>query len=101
MSDNDEQLGNEACATLRRGLSRTRKLAVEARHRLSELTSETVYPGPAEFILADSSAIDDSGLIEPNGEAPRPRPGLRPRLGRHPKVRALSSIVPAALRPPS
>ena len=57
MSDYDPNLvADEASADLRRGLGGTRELAIEARHRLSELTSQTVYSGPAEFILADANA---------------------------------------------
>ena len=52
----DNMLADEASARLREGIGRTQRLANEARHRLSELTSDTVYPGPAEFILGDSNA---------------------------------------------
>ena len=65
---------DEACATLRGGIRRTRKLALEARDRLSELTSDTVYPGPAAFILAGTPddlpepadpAVPDSSVHDP------------------------------------
>ena len=65
------RLADEACATLRRGLGRTRKLAIEARHRLSELTSQTVYPGPAEFILADPNAHSEPETSDPAADQMR------------------------------
>ena len=62
MNENDANLiADEASATLRQGIGRSLRLAVEARHRLSELTSQTPYPGPAEFILADAKAQSDAG----------------------------------------
>ena len=61
MSTRDDNiLADEACASLREGIGRTRSLANEARHRLSELTSDAVYPGPAEFILADANASGET-----------------------------------------
>jgi hypothetical protein len=52
----EDPIAEEACARLRRGLGRSRLLAAEARRKLAELTSETVYPGPAGLILDDATA---------------------------------------------
>ena len=51
-----DPIADQACVELRRGIRRTRDLAAEAREKLSELTSDSVYAGPAGFILADASA---------------------------------------------
>ena len=52
----EDPIVDQACAELRRGIGRSKKLAAEARQKLSELTSDGVYAGPAGFILADASA---------------------------------------------
>ena len=64
MSEVNEQdpIADEACVRLRQGIGRSFELAAEARQKLSELTSDTVYPGPASIILADPSAhLDEPG----------------------------------------
>ena len=52
-----EKLGDDACASLRRSLRRSKQLTEEAKHRLSELTSNTIYPGLADVILSDPSNV--------------------------------------------
>ena len=52
-------VAEEACIILRGGVRRSRELAAEARNRLSELTSDTVYPGPAAIILTDARVRSD------------------------------------------
>jgi len=52
----EDPIADEACARLRRGIGRSFELAAEARQKLSELTSDTVYPGPAGIIIADANA---------------------------------------------
>lgn len=73
MSENREQdpIVDQACVELRRGIRRTRDLAAEARQKLSELTSDGVYAGPAGFILADASAHSEDYQASP---APSPKP---------------------------
>lgn len=69
-----EKLGDDACASLRRSLRRGKQLTADARHRLSELTSNTIYPGPAEIILTDPSNVP----IDPDGDdAPLPGPSSK------------------------
>ncbi len=55
--DQDDPLAEEACATLRRGMKKGKQLAAEAKKRLSELTSDSVYPGIAGIILTDVNNV--------------------------------------------
>ena len=67
-----EKLGDDACASLRRSLRRGKQLTADARQRLSELTSDSIYPGLADVILTDPSNLpidpdgDDAPLVEPS-----------------------------------
>jgi hypothetical protein len=54
-ANEEDPVAEKARATLRQGIGRSRKLAAEARVRLSELSSPTPYAGPANFILAEAS----------------------------------------------
>ena len=50
-----EKLGDDACASLRRSLRRGKQLTADARQRLSELTSDSIYPGLADAPLLEPS----------------------------------------------
>ena len=70
-----EKLGDDACASLRRSLRRGKQLTADARQRLSELTSDSIYPGLADVILTDPSNLP----IDSDGDD-APLPGPSPKV---------------------
>ncbi|HET9429155.1 MAG TPA: hypothetical protein VFO69_12425 [Allosphingosinicella sp.] len=76
MLNDVDPVAEEACVTLRLGLRRGKQLTAEARQRLSELTSNTVYPGLAGVILSDSSKAS----TDPEAEDSEPASPIPPSL---------------------
>ena len=70
-----EKLGDDACASLHRSLRRGKQLTADARQRLSELTSDSIYPGLADVILTDPSNLPN----DPDGNG-APLPGPSPKV---------------------
>ena len=74
--EQDDPLAEEACANLRLGMKRGKQLAAEAKERLSELTSDSVYPGIAGIILTDANNVSFEPGSNDNGSPETIPPSL-------------------------
>jgi hypothetical protein len=54
----EDPIVEKAYSDLREGIGRSREIAAKAKVRLSEITSDGPYPGPASLILADEAVAE-------------------------------------------